>query len=59
MRYVSLKDAESGMNLAYDVYDSYGRTLVSNSAELTSAYISKLDQLGFDGVYIQDELSGN
>lgn len=57
MRYVSLKDAEPGMNLAYDVYDSYGRTLISNHADITLAYISRLEQLGFSGVYIQDELS--
>ena len=57
MRYVSIKDAQPGMNLAYDVYDSYGRTLVSSNAELTLSYIIKLEQMGFDGVYIQDELS--
>lgn len=57
MRYVSLKDTESGMDLAYDVYDSYGRTLITSNAELTPTYIFKLEQLGFDGVYIQDELS--
>ena len=57
MRYVSLNDAEPGMNLAYDVYDSYGRTLISNHADITPTYISRLEQLGFSGVYIQDELS--
>ena len=57
MRYVSLKDAEPGMNLAYDLYDSYGRTLISSNAKLTRAYIAKLEKLGFDGVYIQDVLS--
>ena len=57
MRYVSLKDAEPGMSLAYDLFDSYGRTLISSNARLTTAYISKLEKLGFDGVYIQDELS--
>lgn len=57
MRYVSLKDAEPGMSLAYDVYDSYGRTLISSNAKLTRAYIAKLEKLGFDGVYIQDVLS--
>lgn len=57
MRYVLLKDTEPGMNLAYDVYDSYGRTLISSNAELTPAYIIKLENLGFSGVYIKDELS--
>lgn len=57
MRYVSLVDAEPGMNLAYDLYDSYGRTLISTDARLTGGYLTKLDKLGFDGVYIQDALS--
>ena len=57
MRYVSLVDEEPGMNLAYDLYDSYGRTLISTDARLTGGYLTKLDKLGFDGVYIQDALS--
>lgn len=57
MRYISLREAEPGMSLAYDLFDSYGRTLISSNAKLTHAYISKLEKLGFDGVYIQDKLS--
>ncbi len=57
MRYVLLKNAEPGMSLACDLYDSYGRTLISSGAKLTSSYISKLQRLGFDGVYIEDALS--
>ena len=57
MRYISLKDAEPGMSLAYDMFDSYGRTLISTDAKLTLGYIAKLESLGFDGVYIQDELA--
>lgn len=57
MRYILLKDTEPGMNLAYDLFDSYGRTLISSNAKLTYGYITKLEKLGFDGVYIQDALS--
>lgn len=57
MRYVSLRDARPGMRLAYDLYDSFGRTLVGSSCELTAGYIEKLYGYGFDGIYITDELS--
>lgn len=57
MRYVSLKDARPGMVLAYDLYDSFGRTLVGGNCELTAYYIEKLNDFGFDGIYIDDELS--
>lgn len=57
MRYITLKQAEPGMRLANDLYDSYGRTLIGANGELTEAYIQKLKNYGFDGVYILDELS--
>ena len=57
MRYVKLVDCKEGMQLAYGLYDSNGRTLVSQNALLTQKYIDKLNEYGFDGVYITDELS--
>ncbi len=57
MRYISLKEARPGMILAYDLYDSFGRTLVGSNCGLTAHYIEKLAAYGFDGVYIEDELS--
>lgn len=57
MRYVSLKDAKPGMCLAYTLFDSYGRILVGNNGELNSYSIDKLKEYGFDGIYINDELS--
>ena len=57
MRYVKLEDTRPGMQLAYGLYDSSGRTLVSQNALLTQNYIDKLKEYGFDGVYITDELS--
>lgn len=59
MRYITLREAKPGMRLAYDLYDSFGRTLVGSSCELTAGYIEKLYQYGFDGVYITDELSAD
>lgn len=59
MRYVTLREAKPGMRLAYDLYDSFGRTLVGSSCELTPTYIEKLYQYGFDGIYIEDRLSAD
>lgn len=57
MRYITLRDARPGMRLAYDLYDSFGRTLVGSNCELTENYIEKLYGYGFDGIYIEDEIS--
>lgn len=57
MRYIALCDVEPGMRLAYDLYDSFGRTLVGGNCELTTYYIDKLHEYGFDGIYIDDEIS--
>lgn len=45
------------MQLAYNLYDSFGRTLLGGSCELTDIYIERLYEYGFDGVYITDALS--
>ena len=57
MRYVLLKDVKPGMRLGSDIYDAYGRILLGVRAELTEEYLSKLLEMGFDGLYISDELS--
>ena len=40
MRFVSIEDARPGMCLAYDLYDSMGRTMVGSGCELTASYIN-------------------
>lgn len=57
MRYVPLKNAKEGMRLAQDMYDSLGRTLIGVNARITDYYIQKLQEYGFDGIYIKDEFS--
>lgn len=57
MRYISLREAEPGMVLANGIYDSFGRTLIGSNCELTANYIQRLQEYGFDGVYIEDALS--
>jgi HD-GYP domain-containing protein (c-di-GMP phosphodiesterase class II) len=48
---------ESGMTLAKTLYDSTQRVLIGEGTRLLSEYIEKLRNRGFDGVYIEDELS--
>ncbi|MCR5581717.1 MAG: response regulator [Pseudobutyrivibrio sp.] len=57
MRYINMSKIEPGMKLGSEVFDSYGRVLLGGKAELTREYIDRLKYLGFDGLYISDELS--
>lgn len=57
MRYVIIEEASPGMRLANDLFDSLGRTLIGSGCELSELYIEKLKEYGFDGIYIDDELS--
>lgn len=57
MRYIRMKDAKPGMNLAYNMYDANGHTLICSGSVLSEFYIEKLIAHGFDGIYITDELS--
>lgn len=57
MRYIKMKDARPGMCLAYNMYDADGHTLICSGSTLSQFYIKKLKEYGFDGVYINDELS--
>lgn len=57
MRYVSIKKLEPGMILAKAVYDEADRVLLGAGSILTREFIRKLEQRGFQGLYIDDELS--
>lgn len=57
MRYVAIEDARPGMYLAYDLYDSQGRTVIGGGCELTANYIQRLREYGFAAVYIDDDIS--
>ncbi|MDE5696730.1 MAG: HD domain-containing protein [Lachnospiraceae bacterium] len=57
MRYIKMSDARPGMSLAYNMYDADGHTLICSGSTLSQFYIKKLNEYGFDGVYINDELS--
>lgn len=57
MRYIKIGDAKPGMQLAYNMYDSDGHTLICSGSVLSEYYIKRLIDYGFDGVYIADDLS--
>jgi len=57
MRYIKMSDARPGMCLAYNLYDAGGHTLICSGSTLSQFYIKKLNEYGFDGVYINDKLS--
>ena len=57
MRYIKIEGAQPGMCLAYNIYDTDGHTLIHNGSVLSDFYIKRLNEYGFDGVYITDELS--
>ena len=57
MRYIKLSNVEPGMVLGADIFDAHGRILLGRNAELGEEYINRLLDLGFDGVYVDDEMS--
>lgn len=57
MRYVSICDAKPGMRLAYDLFDSQNRIMIGSSKALTETIIARLEEYGFSGVYIDDEIT--
>jgi HD-GYP domain-containing protein (c-di-GMP phosphodiesterase class II) len=48
---------EAGMILAKTLYDNAQRVLIGEGTRLLSEYIEKLRHRGFDGLYIEDDLS--
>ena len=57
MRYLNIEKVESGMVLAKEVFDDDGRVLLAANTILTKEYIIRLSIRGYQGVYIEDELS--
>ncbi|MEG1741871.1 MAG: HD-GYP domain-containing protein [Acetivibrio sp.] len=57
MRYVSMEKVEPGMVLGKSVYDEADRVLLGAANILTRDFIDKLEIRGFQGLYIDDEIS--
>ncbi len=59
MRYVAMRDVKEGMVVAHRVLDPNGRVLAEENRKLTEYSIDKLRREGYDGIYIQDDLSSD
>ena len=59
MRYVLMRDVKPGMVLAQRVVEASGRILAAENTALTEFSVEKLKKEGYDGIYIQDELSSD
>ena len=57
MRYVSIDDAKPGMRLAYELFDANNRIMIGSNKALTETLIMRLRDLGFKGLYIDDEMT--
>ncbi|MBO5371449.1 MAG: HD-GYP domain-containing protein [Lachnospiraceae bacterium] len=57
MRFVPMKNAVPGMALGRDLYDGDGRLLLAKHLLLTEEFIKTLLDMGFPGVYVDDELT--
>lgn len=57
MRFLSIHQVEPGVRLAKPIYGSGGSILLRENFELTESIISRLKALGYNGVYINDEIS--
>lgn len=57
MRYVTIEKIEPGMILAKSVYNEADHILLGAASVLNEDYIEKLTTRGFQGLYIDDEIS--
>lgn len=57
MRFVPIDRAEPGMQLSKTIFDADHRILLGAYMELTEEFISKLQQRGLPGFYIEDKLT--
>lgn len=59
MRYVLAKDIKPGMVLAQELTDPNGRVLAEENSKLSEFAVNRLIRDGYDGIYIQDDLSAD
>ena len=57
MRVVPISCLKSGMRLAKHIYGSSGELYLKAHTALTLGYIQRLKSLGFNGIYIEDDIS--
>lgn len=57
MRYVTINEIKSGMILASTLYNNSGTILLNANKALTPAIITRLKSLGYNGLYIYDDMN--
>lgn len=57
MRYVPVSCLREGMIIAKNLYDKNGKILIKWGSELKLSYIARIRDLGFQGLYIDDDMS--
>jgi len=59
LRYIFARDLQPGMILAQELLDPSGRVLAEVNSSLSEFAINRIIKDGYDGVYIQDDLSSD
>lgn len=59
MRYVLIRNVKPGMVLAQKLVDAYGMVLMGEDSKLTEYAVERIKREGYEGIYIQDELSSD
>jgi len=57
MRFISTDQISEGMVLSKNIYDQSLKLLIHSGNPLTPRYIQKIKDLGYQGIYISDDLS--
>lgn len=57
MRFIPIDFVHEGMMLSKPLYGDYGSLLLGHGSILINSYIKKIKELGYNGVYIDDEIS--
>lgn len=57
MRFLTIDQIQPGSQLAKPLYSSKGSVLLKENYELTEKILKRLKELGYKGLYVEDELS--
>lgn len=59
MRFVPFGCVREGMTLGKTIFNQNGEVLLHKGTELKPGYLQKIEHLGFNGIYIDDEISND
>ncbi len=57
MRFIPLENLKEGMIIGKKIYGNNGQLLLNYGAKLQKIYIEKISELGYKGLYIEDDIS--